>query len=412
MGFIHKGQLPIWLIIMILFFNCNPKKLDKEVETNLIKGTFAYDMDFLQSYYEDLVILGKGNAQVIVSPSLQGRVMTSTASGESGQSFGWLNYGLIASGERMEHFNPTGGEERLWLGPEGGQFSIYFKPETNFDFKNWYVPKELDTEPFDLVSQNNSEASFEKNMKLVNYSGTEFDLKVDRKIRLISETEASAALGIVFPERISMVGFESENRLTNTGNRLWDKESGMISIWILSMLNCNEGTTIIIPFKVGGEARMGPIVTDDYFGKVPKERLVIKDSVILLKGDGKHRDKIGISPIRALSFMGSYDTANKVLTVAHFTLPEGENDYVNSKWEHQAHPFVGDAVNAYNDGPMEDGTQLGPFYELESSSPAASLAPDESMVHRHQTYHFEGDTKALDEIAQQLLGISLDSLKF
>jgi len=108
--------------------------------------------------------------------------------------------------------------------------------------------------------------------------------------------------------------------------------------------------------------------------------------------------------------MGSYDAVNKVLTVAKFTLSEGETDYVNSQWALQEHPFAGDAVNSYNDGPLDDGTQLGPFYELESSSPAAALIPEGSTVHMHQTYHFVGNEKSLDEIAVQLFGISLKEL--
>ena len=76
-------------------------------------------------------------------------------------------------------------------------------------------------------------------------------------------------------------------------------------------------------------------------------------------------------------------------------LPEGKTDYVNSKWEIQKDPFSGDAINAYNDGPVEDGTQMGPFYELESSSPAANLKPGEKLLHRQRIFHFEGSEKQL-----------------
>ena len=50
---------------------------------------FGYDLNFLEKYYDDIVVLQNANAQVIVSPALQGRVMTSTASGEEGLSFGF-----------------------------------------------------------------------------------------------------------------------------------------------------------------------------------------------------------------------------------------------------------------------------------------------------------------------------------
>ncbi|HEY0466124.1 MAG TPA: DUF6786 family protein, partial [Polyangiaceae bacterium] len=65
--------------------------------------------------------------------------------------------------------------------------------------------------------------------------------------------------------------------------------------------------------------------------------------------------------------------------------------YVNSMWERQAAPYAGDVINSYNDGPPAPGKPpLGGFYEIESSSPAAALAPGGSLRHEHQTYHFSG----------------------
>ena len=81
---------------------------------------------------------------------MQGRVLTSTAQGDDGLSFGWINRDLIASGERQEHMNAFGGEDRFWLGPEGGQYSIYFAPGTSFTLNNWYVPAEIDWDPFNI----------------------------------------------------------------------------------------------------------------------------------------------------------------------------------------------------------------------------------------------------------------------
>ncbi len=47
--------------------------------------------------------------------------MTSTAEGLYGLSFGWINRELIASKRFDEHINVFGGEDRFWMGPEGGQ---------------------------------------------------------------------------------------------------------------------------------------------------------------------------------------------------------------------------------------------------------------------------------------------------
>lgn len=369
------------------------------------KGTFGYDRAFLSEHFKDLVVLENGESGILISPELQGRVMTSTASGDMGPSFGWINHDLIKSGERNEHFNPTGGEERFWLGPEGGQYSLYFQKDAKFELDNWYVPKELDTEPFNLVRTSEDKAFFEREMKLVNYSGTKFNLRVRRNIELLTKEDAVEILGISVPETVKTVGFASENSLTNIGSEDWDKKTGLLSVWILSMFNSSDQTTIIVPFKKGDEDILGKKVTDDYFGKIPKERLTVRDSVLFFRADGKERGKIGISPQRALPVMGSYDAKGKVLTIAKFSLRDGATDYVNSLWELQEFPFSGDAVNAYN-----DGGGLGPFYELESSSPAMDLKSNESGSHIHQTFHFEGDEDELEKLAKGILGVSIKEL--
>ena len=76
-------------------------------------------------------------------------------------------------------------------------------------------------------------------------------------------------------------------------------------------------------------------------------------------------------------------------------------------WEKQKEPYGGDVVNSYNDGPVEPGKpSLGGFYELETSSPAAELAPGESLVHTHRTFHFVGERASLDAISDKVLGVT------
>jgi hypothetical protein len=208
---------------------------------------------------------------------------------------------------------------------------------------------------------------------------------------------------------VKAVAFESDNSITNKGTKAWDKKTGMLSIWILSMMNASEKTTVAVPYKQGDSAKLGKIVTDDYFGKVPADRLRVQNGLMLFKADASHRSKIGVSPARALPVAGSYDAVNNVLTIAQFSLHEGTTDYVNSLWKIQDHPFAGDAVNSYNDGPI-DGKQMGKFYEVESSSPAAALAPEKSMHHMHRTIHLKGSKEELNKIAIKLLGAGVDNI--
>lgn len=86
-------------------------------------------------------------------------------------------------------------------------------------------------------------------------------------------------------------------------------------------------------------------------------------------------------------------------------------DYVNSMWEMQQHPYAGDVVNSYNDGPPEPGKKpLGPFYELETSSPAAALAPGASLTHVHRTSHSIAEPGDLENITRDNFGVSLEEI--
>ena len=69
-------------------------------------------------------------------------------------------------------------------------------------------------------------------------------------------------------------------------------------------------------------------------------------------------------------------------------------------------------INSYNDGSPEPGVApLGPFYELETSSPAAVLKPGETMQHVQRTFHIQGSEAELDLLARKLLGAKLDVIK-
>ena len=392
------------IVISCVMMACNTSNTK---DMNMQQGTFAYDVDFLKQYHPDLIELGQGDAKLVVLPAYQGRVMTSTAEGDTGLSFGWINHELIASGKFTEHFSAFGGEERFWLGPEGGQFSVYFKKGKDFVFDNWKVPEEIDTKPFELVKADSSSAAFVKHMQLENYSGTVFNLKVDRTIRLLDDSAINALLHLL-PAGVKPVAFETENVITNEGTKAWDKSTGMLSVWILSMLNASDATTIFIPYKQGDSSQLGKTVTDDYFGKVPADRLKVNDGLIRFKADGNYRSKIGLSPQRALPIAASYDAHNQVLTLAQFTLGSS-TDYVNSLWEIQQEPFKGDAVNAYNDGPV-NGQQMGRFYEIESSSQAAALKPGESLTHIHRTFHLKGSAEQLNQFVMKLFGIGLEQV--
>ena len=132
-----------FIIILACLTGCTStgtKKSNQMKNVNKIyeKGTYGYDVAFFAENNIETIELqdAESGSSVLIVPAYQGRVMTSSADGNEGNSFGWINYGFISAGKASSQFNPFGGEERLWLGPEGGPWSIYFKPGVEQVFAN------------------------------------------------------------------------------------------------------------------------------------------------------------------------------------------------------------------------------------------------------------------------------------
>jgi len=408
------NQIKILLISTILLSSCgtnytakNNSEKEKAMKIDSTKQ-YGFNRDFLKKHIT-VVELKNGSSAITLVPSWQARVMTSTAEGDSGFSFGWINRDLISSGKLLPHINAFGGEERLWLGPEGGQFSLFFSGGKPFTYENWQTPAFLDTTPFQLISSTDSTALFVNDIATQNYSGTSFKFRIEREITILSGNEINKLISVDI-KGLKHVAYCSDNKLINKGEISWKKETGLLSIWMLGMFNPSPAIIIVIPVKTGDDKLLGPMVNDTYFGKISDQRLKASGNHIFFKADGKSRGKIGIPPVRATGVMGSWDSENKILTLLICRLPEGKKDYVNSSWQIQENPYTGDALNSYNDGPLEDGSQMGPFYELETSSPAADLKPGESLNHVQFTIHLMGDTSKLDEISRSVLGVRLNEI--
>jgi hypothetical protein len=419
----NRFLLPLYYVCCILVLiscgeNANQNKISEKDTTDTATASaadenkspsgYAGDREFLKKYVS-VVELQKGSSRVLIVPRYQARVMTSTCKGDSGYSFGWVNYDLIRSKKLKDHINPFGGEERLWLAPEGGQFSFFFKKDVPYVFDNWFTPKEFDTESFDISSQSDTSVLFKKDIVLNNRSGNSFAIHIDRKISLLDRKKIEENLKIEMGSDVEAIGYESSNTLVNSGKSPWTKKTGAPAVWLLGMLKPSPNTTIVLPIRKNASDTTA-LVHDKYFGAIPSDRWKVEGDHAYLKADGKFRGKVGIPPQHATNFIGSYNAQDRVLTLLQCTWPKNA-EFVNSAWEEQKDPFSGDAFNAYNDGPLKDGSQLGPFYEVESLSPAAFLSPGKSLTHTQITYHLQGDEKVLNKIAEQILGVGLQSIQ-
>src|SRR5580692_11668603 len=168
----NKRLLLFYSGVVVFLVGCGPKT-----------GTFGYDLDFLRKHDTGLLVLRYGDEQVVVSPKYQGKVFTSTVSGDDGPSFGWIHYKAF-DGPLDAHMNAYGGENRLWLGPEGGRFSLFFPPGSKMEFANWKTPAAFDTEPWDVLRRTDSSVQLRKDMRLINYAGTRLNIQVNRWISI------------------------------------------------------------------------------------------------------------------------------------------------------------------------------------------------------------------------------------
>ena len=378
----------------------------------MIENSFQEDAKFLAEHYDFHTLRNEEGGRAIVVPALQGRTMTSASQGEQGQSYGFIKYDAFGQ-EHDPQINLFGGEDRVWISPEGGQFSVFFDPDVPMEFSHWRTPKILDSTPYDVVEKNDSLITMKQSTALMNMSGYVFDIELKRTVKLISK-DAAAKHMKVDVDGVSLVAHESHNSLTNMGTKTWQQETGLIGLWSICMSKPSPGATLLIPFRKGDESELGTIVTSDYFGELDSKRLAVDEELgmISLLGDGDYRSKLGLSEKRALPYLGSWDSQRNILTVVQFNMPEkAPHGYTNNLWEQQEDPYCGDVINGYNDGPNESGGKLGGFYELETVSPAYALAPDESRTHMQRTIRIEGEREKLDSIARTVLGASLAQIE-
>jgi hypothetical protein len=379
--------------------------------------TYRQARDFLAAHTKVVEMANDDGGRVAICPEYQGRVMTSSCSGFEGESLGWINREFIEEKKPDRHFNNYGGEDRFWLAPEGGQYSLWFAAGADQDLAHWFTPPALNEGPFQFnLDKPEPRYLLKRKMLLRNASKTEFSFDVEREIRILGARQFGKSFGaeagnLLKSKRLKLVGFETSNTIINRGAPM-ESDKGLVGIWIAGMFPASPTTEVIVPFKKGDEAKLGPPVTDDYFGTVPSDRLRIGDQAAYFRADGKLRSKIGTSAARAVPVAGALDRARGLLTLIQFDMPRDAQNfsYADSHWQlPQADPYRGDAFNSYNDGPSEANEKSGGFYELESVSPAIRLASGKSLKHAHRTYHVEGDEATLVKLAEAALQIKLSA---
>jgi len=262
--------------------------------------TFEAEVAYLKAHGVSVDVLQSGTGQLAVVPGYQGRVMTSAVE-PNGRSLGFVNHAFIDAGKTGTQFDNYGGEDRFWLGPEAGQWGLYFAPGAPYKFDLWQTPHGLQegrwgsgsgaTDPRVLDMVGHDAGFLSRQLMVQNHSGVRFDVEVSRRIKPVTKPPVTIGAGVKW------VGFTSVNVVTNVGGRAWSAKDGMVSIWILGMFNPAPDAKIIVPFSTESKA---PIVNDRYFGKIAPERLKVApdESYVLLQADGQARVAGGMAFLR------------------------------------------------------------------------------------------------------------------
>ena len=85
------------------------------------------------------------------------------------------------------------------------------------------MPAIFDTKPFKVVSKANDKAVFAAEFSLTNYSGTVFNVGVEREVRLLKPAAAWKSLGVKPAKDVSVVAYASDNKIINQGKEAWKK---------------------------------------------------------------------------------------------------------------------------------------------------------------------------------------------
>ena len=141
--------------------------------------TYGDAFNFLVAHTKVVQLTGENGERVAICPEYQGRVMTSSTKDLEGTSHGWINREYIKRGSVDKHFNNYGGEDRLWLAPEGGPYSLFFAPGAAQSLANWYTPPGLNEGPIQITSADaDPHYRLGRRIRLQNAARTQFDLEM------------------------------------------------------------------------------------------------------------------------------------------------------------------------------------------------------------------------------------------
>ena len=293
-------------------------------------------LERLEKIDPQLIRIPCGNGNILVSNTLQGRIMA--------EIDGTLIHRFeadLAENPDPDNFNNLGGNS-LWPAPEGGDFAFNYPPQGD-----WYVQEGINKLQNRVIEEGKDFIIIGKEFSLLNRSGNTMNVTLRRRI----EAAESGDFGV------RALRYRTFETLTLAEPCPLDK--GVISAWSLEQL---PGAAGITGFgKCANGAEKG--INTDFYGD-PLKRMSFNGEWFRFDLGGPNRLQIGISSSAAPEFIGSFDPSRGV-AVLRWTPARKDGKYINFADNDQKNgPFsAADQFSIFN------GSEELDFHELETLAP-------------------------------------------
>lgn len=391
-----KGMLVFGSALLVFGMASCTKKAPEQTETPPPPGSNLAMVKALGDSIAKITLGAADGPQVVIVPSLAGRVMGASIEGDTGENLMWVNSSILDSTYFSRNpLNWNAGGLRTWLAPE----DLFFLPPDK-DASKWFVPAELDPAPYTVTAQTADAVTMELTTSLPSNIGKNYDVKLTRRITLLPAF-SDAAIGAL-PEGVTYLGINQFHSVENLSDQVIGKDLPYVCLW--SLLQTKPSGTMLIPTAPGADPAKA---YREYFNPLGPDRIAVENGIISVKIDGRYRSKIGVngpSAGKGIAFLRDDGQDQGVLFVQLFPVdPKGI--YVDKPWGKPSD--YGDAIEMYND----DG-KSGGFCELECHGPARVLAKGEVQSHEMVLHVFKGSIPELKKIGSALLGVDLEKAKY
>jgi hypothetical protein len=381
-------------------------------------------LNLLEQTGSEPVVLKGADPQkwVVVCPSLVGRVMCTSFAGTEGQTRGFINapqlqkgFSCGDQGAGTGDWNNFGGIERIWFTPEGGKFGFGFPPGKAQNLDNYLIQPAMQDQRYSVIarSEDGKLLTCAAPIALTNYQGHAVKLSVRRQITVLEHSPFAAGLG----QQVKCVGFESKTWATNAGPKNLSRDETPLGLWTLGIYNSGPHTVVLLPYREGPEAELGPPVSTDYLpsfllhGSLPPGQWTAKNGCVVIRANGKAQSKLEMRRRRALGRLASLDLDTLSIDIVDFPIYP-EQPYPASYFlPYDGDPLDGGVLSSYMNEGQPGNAEKPAIHELEVCSPLAELAPGQQSCHTSRVYQLQGDEAAIDQICRRFFNTRLKELR-